>query len=500
MFVVFKRLFRTRPKTPYKLGQPTYETRPHYLTKPGYLTPGISAIEYYDRRLQLIKQLPKKSLTILVGNSVQYSSGSVFYDFQQDNNLFYMSGWLEPGSIGVLEKVDDKGTDEDMVFHMLVPDNDPYTEIWEGEKSGLQGCYNNFNPDSVEDVKNYKKYLTSLIKHHDYIFIDKQSSNDFNSFFSLHKDQTREDIHQLLKTHASGKTVKPINSVIAKMREVKSPSEIKVMHKAGQISSRAINKAVAKVGSSNPYMSEKSLAAYLDYEFIRSGCDKQAYIPVVAGGENALVIHYTRNDDLLYKDELVFVDAGGKLGGYCADISRAWPISGTFTEPQKDIYDVVLSVNKACIDQCYADNQMSLNDLHDFSVRKLHSNLKNLPGFAHVSRSEVTKNLYPHYIGHHLGLDLHDVPGVSKFTKLLPGNVVTIEPGLYIPKDDKWPKHYQGIGVRVEDDVAVGQTFKDSINLTSGCVKEVKDIEALISSGRCSTPGIYDELTDLHID
>lgn len=500
MSLVIKRLFRTRPKTPYKLGQPTFETRPHYITKPGDLTPGISALEYYQRRLSLVKQLPNKSLTILVGNSVQHSSGSVFYDFQQDNNLYYLTGWLEPNSVALIEKIDDKGTDEDVLLHMLVPEKNPHIETWEGEKSGLQGCYDHFNPDHVDDIKNYRSYISNLVKRNSYIFVDRKNRSDYDRFFNLHKSENLDNINQLLSTYGTGKTIEPVNPIIAKMREIKSPLEIAVMHMAGKISSRAINKAIAKIGSETPYKSEKVLASYLDYEFINSGCDKPAYIPVVAGGENALIIHYTRNDDLLYEDELVFIDAGGKLGGYCADISRAWPVSGKFSEPQRDLYEAVLSVNKECIDKCHATNQISINDLHEFSVNKLLSNLRNLPGLSHISRSDVSRTLYPHYIGHHLGLDLHDIPSVSKFKKLVAGNVITIEPGVYVPKDDKWPKHYQGIGLRVEDDVVVGESSKDILNLTSGCVKEVADIEALIGAGKCTTPGIYEELTDLYIE
>lgn len=488
---------RPLPVIPYKLGQPTFETRSHIITKPGDLTPGIAAIEYYQRRLRLIKQLPKSSITILVGNVTQYASGSVFYDFQQDNNFYYMTGWLEPNSIAILEKIDDKNTDQDLVFHMLVPEKDPRVEIWEGERSGLQGCYEFFNPDQVADTKDYRSYLTKLIKRNDYIFIDDKQSptNTFASFFQLNND---DNIMTLLKSQATKKTIQPLTPIISKMREIKSPAEINVMRKALQISSRVFNKAIAQTGSEFPLQSEKSLAAYLEYDFIKSGCDKQAYIPVVASGENALIIHYTRNDDLLYKDELVFVDAGGKLGGYCSDISRTWPNSCRFSEPQKDIYQIVLNVNKACIDECYADNHMSLNDLHELSVNKLYANLKNLPGFHHLTKHDVTRYLYPHYIGHHLGLDLHDIPITSKYKSLQPGNVVTIEPGLYIPKSDKWPKHYQGIGVRVEDDIVVAQSQKDIINLTSGCVKEIIDIENLIRNGKCTTPGIDQELIDLH--
>lgn len=492
---------RPEPVIPYKMGQPTHETRPQIITKVGDLTPGISALEYYNRRLALVQQMPKHSVAIFPSNSVQYSSGSVFYDFQQDNNLYYMTGWMEPNSVAVVEKVADNGDDEDAVFHMLVPEKNPLVEIWEGERSGLQGCYDFFNVDGVENITKLKPYISDLIKRNQNVFFDDNSSQSlFSTFFGRTKDTKTDDIRSLITSMGGNKVVRRVSPLVTKLREVKSTNEVRVMKKAGQISSRAINKAIAKVGSDTPLQTEKLLAAFLHYEFVRTGCDKLAYIPVVAGGENALIIHYTRNDDVLYDGELTFIDAGGKLGGYCSDISRTWPNSSAFSEPQRDIYEAVLSTNKACIDQCFYDNHISLNDLHEYSVDKLHANLKNITGFQNVSRLDLTRYLYPHYIGHHLGLDLHDVPSTSKFVPLQSGNVVTVEPGLYIPKDSKWPRHFQGIGVRVEDDIVVGKSKKDIVNLTSACVKEVADIEALIRTGKCTTPGVYDEVVDIHID
>lgn len=495
---------RSNLAVPYNTGQPTHETRPHYLPTPGNITPGISALEYYDRRLELAKQLPVKSLVILVGNEVQFSSGSVFYDFQQDNNLYYMTGWLEPNSVAIIEKQHDRGNEEDVILHMLVPPKNPQIELWEGERLGLQGAYDFFNADYVDDINNVKKYVEILLSRNDIVYWDDKSngvpgsSSKFSSFFNLNVlNKNSSSIQELIKS--TNKQVKPLNSMIAQQRSIKSFSEIEVMHAAAQISSRAINKAMGKVGSESPLKSEKTLAKYLDYQFVKGGCDKQAYIPVIASGPNALTIHYTRNDDLLYKDELVFIDAGGKLGGYCSDISRAWPNSPSgFSEPQRDIYEIVLKVNKQCIDLCYESNDVSINNLHEFSVDNLTKEIKKLPGFSNVSKYDVSKDLFPHYIGHHLGLDLHDIPSVSRFQKIKEGNVITIEPGLYIPMNDKYPKWYQGIGIRVEDDVVVGNSRNDIVNLTSGCVKEIEDIESLIKNG-VTTPGINDELVILDI-
>ncbi|GEQ67213.1 hypothetical protein JCM33374_g877 [Metschnikowia sp. JCM 33374] len=484
-----------------------HETRKHMIPQPGQLTPGISALEYYNRRLALAKELPVKSAAILVGNQVQHSSGSVFYEFQQDNDLYYLTGWLSPDSVVVVEKVSDHGTDEDVVLHMFVPPKNPATDLWEGDKNGLEGAYDYFNADEVQDVNKVDAYLREIIKRNDFIYYDNKGkgpggarglSGRFSSFFNLGSDPRSASITTTLE--ASKKPVRSLKPILAHHRSVKSEAEVRVMHKAGYISGRAINTAIAKVGSDSPFATEKVLAQYLQYAFVRGGCDRQAYIPVVASGENALTLHYTRNDDLLYKDETVFIDAGGKLAGYCADISRAWPNSPKgFSDAQKDIYNVVLAANKACIAQCHENLGHSLQSLHELSVTTLHQGLRELPGMSSVTRSEVSRELFPHYIGHHLGLDLHDVPSVSRMARLVKGNVITIEPGLYIPQNGKWPKHFQGIGVRVEDDIAVGKSESDTRNLTSVCVKEVADIEALVRSGKVTTPGAYDEAVDIEL-
>lgn len=483
------------------LGQPTHETRPHYIPVAGNLSPGISALEYYNRRLKFSKNMPVKSIAIFVGNSVAFSSGSVFYDFQQDNDLYYMTGWLDPDSVAIIEKKSDSGSDDDVVLHMLVPAKNPRTELWEGPKLGLEGAYDYFNADHVENIDRAPQYVQQLVNSAEVIFWDDKSKNSgglpFKNFFGIgtFKSDNISDV-----VTRSKKTVRSLKSMVAEERSIKSEAEINVMHAAGVISSRAINKAIAQVGSPSPIHTEKTLAQYLQYQFVKGGCDKQAYIPVVASGKNALTIHYTRNDDLLYKDEMVFVDAGGKLGGYCADISRTWPNSTNgFSDAQKDIYEVVLNTNKKCIELCDEAKNVSLNDIHEHSVKLLTQDLRNLVGFSGVSTGDVARILYPHYIGHHLGLDLHDIPSVSRFKPLVEGNVVTIEPGLYIPQDDRWPKHYQGIGVRVEDDIAVGKISDEILNLSSGCVKEIIDIESLIRSGEVTTPGAHDELIILDI-
>lgn len=468
---------RTRP--PIEAGQSLHETRPNLLN-PGELTPGITALEYHERRIRLAMKLPAKSCAILAGSQVKYASGAVFYPFQQSNNFFYLSGWNEPDSVMVLEKPTNNL--EDVVFHMIVQPKDSFAEQWEGARTGVEGAKDIFNADEAADLSVLALYMTKIIKRNEYLYFDapKDKANVsksalFSSFFSFQNiSNGHQTIYNLIENAGPNKKVRGLNKIIAELRRIKSPAELRVMRRAGQISGRAYNQAFAA-----RFRNERTLQAFLEYKFISGGCDKPAYVPVVATGSNALCIHYTRNDDIMYDDEMVLVDASGSLGGYCSDISRTWPVNGRFTGPQRDLYEAVLNVQKKCMDLFKASSGHSIHDIHEKSVDFMKMELRNA-GFNGVQKWDVNK-LYPHYIGHHLGLDVHDVPEVSRNKPIEVGEVITVEPGVYVPDDQNYPSHFRNIGIRIEDDIAVGQSTYS--NLTVEAVKEVSDLERIMEAG-----------------
>ncbi|KAK9370001.1 peptidase M24, structural domain-containing protein [Lipomyces kononenkoae] len=453
-------------------GQPTFETRPHML-KEGELTPGISALEYHFRRHKLIEQLPVGAAAILVGNELKYRSGAVFYEFHQNPNFFYLSGFNEPGAVMVIEKP----LENDYKFHLYVQPKDERKELWEGPRTGVDGVLEVFNADEAGDIKFIRKYLDDIVARAKSIYMDIPPGNsEIASLFHPHVRQATMEynIHELIKHHKKETTLRPLTRFVQSLRAVKSEAELKVMLQAGKISGHAITNAYGR-----RFSKEADLNAYLDYAFRTGGCEKSAYVPVIAGGKNALGIHYTRNDDVLNDGEMVLIDAGGQYGGYCADISRAWPVNGKFNEPQKDLYQAVLNVQKECIKLATTTN--SLESIHRSSVDLFAVELRNI-GF-NASLSDINAVLYPHYVGHHLGLDVHDCPDEPRRQNLKTGNVITIEPGIYVPADDpKFPKHFRGIGIRIEDNVYIQD---DSPIVTSAAaVKEIDDIEQACGSAR----------------
>lgn len=263
--------------------------------------------------------------------------------------------------------------------------------------------------------------------------------------------------------------VRPIRPVLNDLRIFKSEAEIKNMRIAGKLSGRAYTNAMRQ-----QWTKEKDLGAYLEYQFKAQGCDGSAYVPVVAGGINANSIHYVRNDDVFGESDLVLIDAGGEYGGYITDITRTWPISGKFSSPQKDLYEAILTVQRASVALCREDANLSLDQIHRLTEQGLRKQLEEI-GFD--LRGNAMGVLFPHHVGHYVGLDVHDCPGFPRSGVLKTGQCVTIEPGIYVPNDDRFPAHFRGIGIRIEDSVCVQKDT--ALVLTTEAVKEVVDIEAL---------------------
>lgn len=258
------------------------------------------------------------------------------------------------------------------------------------------------------------------------------------------------------------------------LRVLKSDAEIANMCLAGRASALAFTDAMKL-----HYTKEKDLAALLEYNFRVNRCDGMAYVPVVAGGRNALSIHYVRNDDVLREEEMVLVDAGGEYGGYITDITRTWPVNERrrFSDAQRDLYEAVLEPQKKVVELCHAKRGVCLDDLHNVAETALRGNLKSL-GFD--TSNDAISVLFPHHVGHHIGLDVHDAPGFSRKEKLACGMCITVEPGVYVPDDERWPKHFRNIGIRIEDSVCVQKDHP--MVMTAEAVKEVAEIQDLIAS------------------
>ncbi|KAI0904992.1 peptidase M24, structural domain-containing protein [Ustulina deusta] len=445
------------PASQLLFGQPVHETHPHLL-KAGELTPGITAQEYHERRSALCALLPADSAVVLRSADLTYRSGAVFHAFRQESNFLYLTGFSEPESLAVLRKTGD--APGDYIFHLLCRPKDPRSEQWHGPWSGVDAARDVWNADEAGDIGRSVELLTSALKGVTGIFTDAElTRHDAETPFG--------NTIKLAAPHVSSfSALKPhVNS----LRAIKSPAEIANMRHAGQASGRAITAAMQRT-----WTSEKRLAAFLEYRYQMSGLDGQAYIPVVAGGSRGTLIHYVLNNAPLEPEDMVLVDAGGEYGTYITDITRTWPVSGRFSPAQRDLYSAVLKAQRSSVSLCRASANLTLDQLHSITERSLRQELAQLGFDLGGNAMDI---LFPHHVGHYIGLDVHDVPGYPRNVRLREGHCITIEPGVYVPDDERFPRHFRGLAVRIEDSIAVGDD--NPLILTTEAVKEVEDIEAL---------------------
>jgi len=201
-----------------------------------------------------------------------------------------------------------------------------------------------------------------------------------------------------------------------------------------------------------------------------SGGSGHGYIPVVAGGYRACIIHYTENSLKIRDGQLVLVDAGAEYDNYLTDCTRTWPINKQFTKDQKVLYEAVLDVQLECIKLCREDENTSLKQIHRRSDELMLRNLTEI-GFK-ITKSQVSQ-LYPHSVGHHVGLEIHDCSTITSDTKLKAKHVITIEPGVYVPRDSAFPPQFHGIGIRIEDTIAIQAKGSENLTFAPKTVEEV---------------------------
>ncbi|ROW03086.1 hypothetical protein VMCG_05780 [Cytospora schulzeri] len=430
------------------------------------VTPGITAQEYHDRRAALAQSLPRDAVAILQSADIKWRSGAVFFPFRQESNFLYLTGFSEPESLAVIQKTGDNPGD--FLFHLYVRSKDPGAEQWSGPWSGVQAALDVFNADHAGDIKKAAEALGPVLKGASRIYTDMDIGNGSNGSGS----RTMWGDLVLTTAKENKVAIDRLQPVVNQLRIIKSPAEVANMRHAGRVSGRAITDAMRR-----HWTREKDLQSFLEYNFRNDGCDGPAYVPVVAGGPRANMIHYVHNTAELDPDTFVLVDAGGEYGTYITDITRTWPVSGRFTPAQRDLYEAVLRVQRHGVSLCRANNNnggMTLDGVHRATEHALRNELSRL-GFDMSGNNLET--LFPHHVGHYVGLDVHDCPGYGRGVPLRKGHCVTVEPGVYVPDDDRWPVHFRGMGIRIEDSVCVDD--EGPLVLTTEAVKEVVDIEAL---------------------
>ncbi|KAI8853852.1 peptidase M24, structural domain-containing protein [Chytridium lagenaria] len=445
------------------VGQPTPHTHPHLL-KPQEVTPGITATEYAIRRAALASKIPEGSVVIAAGFGLRYSTGAIFYPFHQNTDLFYLTGINEPDCAMILEK--NKKYPNGHKYTLFVRPKDPTYELWDGPRAGFEGATSFFGADEAKAISKLPDtilhYLHDTLPTTAYIFSD----------LPLTSDASPSTLHPGHAVSAPSNTVRKLGDVLAELRVMKSSAEVEVMREAGRITGRAVQETMATMKAG---VNESVIYSTVEHGIRKRGGDGLAYIPVIASGMNGLTVHYVMNKSIAKDGDLVLMDVGAEYGGYAADCTRTWPINGRFTPAQKDVYESVLRVQRECIKKCSEKSNTTLDELQNLAFELLRMECSRMFG-RKIGTGEMNR-LYPHHVGHWLGLDVHDCASVPRTRRLKEGMVVTVEPGLYIPPSNNYPSAYQGIGIRIEDDIYVGKEYPTILSVEAP--KDVEDIEAV---------------------
>jgi Xaa-Pro aminopeptidase len=425
---------------------------------------------YTKRRNRLLAKM-KPGVGVFASARWKTRTNDTEYPFRQNSDFYYLTGFTEDNAVLVLVKA--KGEKRTLLF---VQPKDEQMELWTGKRLGIEGAKQRFDIDEVHSIAEYETVMRDVLKEHDTLYLDLFSDD---ARYGATRDLCKALLHDR-SCKRSPRAFVDLSEIVRTLRLIKGKEEIGLIRKALAVTAEAHHRAMALA---TPGMMEYELQAEYEYVFKRGGAYSDAYTTIIAGGDNANTLHYIANADPLREKELVLIDAGSEYGMYASDITRTFPVDGRFTKAQRELYEMVLDVQLRIIAAIRPG--ITKNELQQKSELWLTEGmvaLGILKGKAKkLVKEKAHKPFFPHGIGHWMGLDVHDpcpyVDAKGKDIVLAPGMVLTIEPGIYLRADDnRVPKKYRGIGIRIEDDILV--TKAGCENLSADIAKTVDEIEA----------------------
>lgn len=431
--------------------------------------------EYAQRREQLMARIGKGT-AVFRSAPMAVMHNDVEYNFRQDSDFYYLTGFNEPQAVAVLAP-----HHEEHKFVLFVQPKDPERETWTGYRVGVEAAKERYGADEVYPIAELDEKLPQYLEKADRIYYRMGRNRSFNDTILKHWQRL---MWSYPKRGTGPIAIEDLAPTLHSLRQIKSPVELELMRTAAAISVDAHNRARE---FAQPGCYEYQVQAEMEHTFRLRGGMGPAYPSIVASGANACVLHYTENVRQMQDGELLLIDAGCAYDYYNADITRTFPVGGKFTPEQKTLYEIVLKAQLEAIAQVHPGNPYS--QIHDTAVRVIVEGLMDLGllqgDIEEIIKEEKYKPFYMHRTGHWLGLDVHDV-GVYQHGEtphnLEPGQVLTVEPGIYIAPDIKpvegqpeVDSRWRGIGIRIEDDVLVTSAGHEV--LTAGVPKSVEEME-----------------------
>ncbi len=430
----------------------------------------IAPAEFARRRTELMRMAGEDAALVVAAAPQRMRNADAAWPYRQDSDFHYLTGFPEPDA--VLALLPGRPSGEAVLF---CRERDAARERVEGARIGPENAVAQFGVADAFPVEDIDDILPGMLEGRARLYCHFGRENEFDA-------QLLRWMRRLRSSRGGGVVPREfvaLGHLLHELRLYKSAGEIALMRRAAKIAADAQRAAVLAV---RPGVAEYEVEAALLHTMRAHGA-VPSYPPTVAAGPNACVMHYTENRGKLARGDLLLIDAGAEVECYASDITRTWPVGGSFSREQRALYGVVAEAQQAAIEEVRAGRPFTA--AHDAATRAIVQGLcalKLLPGSPRAAlESGAYKRFFPHKTGHWIGLDVHDVGDyrIDDEPRMLePGMVVTVEPGIYVAPDDATvdPK-WRGLGIRIEDDVAVGA--RGSEVLTAALPKGVEDVQAL---------------------
>lgn len=434
-----------------------------------YLTKEFHA----GRRDALRQSMPDNSVAVVFAYPVRVFSNDVDYFYHQNPDLYYFSGYKEPNSMLLIfkdEQTDSAGNKFKEV--LFVQKRNAQAEQWTGRRLGTEGAKEKLGLNMAFNGDAFSSFPVDFSKFDKIIFdrlpADAADGRDKADLFDLVKQfkekATVPDDYLKDKRFDS----KSYYQLTADLREIKTPEEMSLIRKAVEISCQGQNEVMKVV---RPDMSELEIQGLHEYVHKKHGAEGVGYGSIVGAGENGCVLHYMENSKTKVGNTMLLMDVGAEYHGYTADVTRTIPAKGKFSTEERLIYQIVYDAQEAAFKTL--KNGSKWKDAEDAARNTIAEGLIKL---GIIKDKSETRKYYPHGLGHHIGLDVHDRGNYGTLKKDM---VMTIEPGIYIPEGSNCDKKWWSIAVRIEDDALITETGYEP--LSHFAPRSIEDIEKMIA-------------------
>lgn len=439
------------------------------INTPEYLQSDVdlpSAAFHAKNRAAFRALMPPNSIAFVFGNSIQIRSNDVMRPFVQDKNFYYLTGYNEPNGLLILFKEKHTIRNSEVNELLFVQPNNARAESWTGTRLGVAGASALLQVELVAENKEFAEFTFPLDSYNKILVQNNgvHFQNDTLDFGDIESLRKQLNVALIKADITADKDL--CSDYFAELRSIKQPEEIQLLSKAIQATGAGLIEAIK---ATEPGKSEFQLAAVAEFVFKDYGCEALGFPSIFGAGRNACVVHYQKNRKITESGELLVIDVGAEYHGYTADIARTLPVNGRFTKEQLLLYNLVLNAQQKAIDAAIAGNKFW--EPHNVAKQIL---IRGLLDLGIIEDPSEARNYILHGTSHYLGLDVHD-PG--PFNSLKTGNVITVEPGIYIPKNSKCDPRWWNIGIRIEDILLITPTKPEV--LTDFVPKKAHEIERL---------------------